>query len=67
MDEKYMVLRVAHFHLFRPFICTSMKTVQSSNADGAKEQIGSFTGKYVGYVQEASGKNTTVLLKLILI
>ena len=33
-----------------------MKTIQSSNADGAKEQIGSFTGKYVGYVQKASGK-----------
>ena len=34
-----------------------MKTIQSSNADGAKEQIGSFTGKYVGYVQEAPGNN----------
>ena len=33
-----------------------MKAIQSSNADGAKKQIGSFIGKYVGYVQKASGK-----------
>ena len=45
-----------------------MKTIQSSNADGAKEQIGSFTGKYVGFVQEAPGKNIdSPFLNLILI
>ena len=33
-----------------------MKTIQSSNADGAKEQIGSFTGKY-GKIWTASVLN----------
>ena len=58
--------------LDRPFkiwllkmICISIKTVQSSNADGAKEQIGSFAGKYARYVREATGKNMTALLKVI--
>ena len=37
-------------------MCISIKTIQSSNADEAKEQIGSFTGKHVGYLQKASGK-----------
>jgi len=34
-----------------------LETIQSSNADGAQEQIESFTSKYYGYVQKASGKN----------